>query len=59
MAQAIRQVFREPQGDPELKRLRRAARRGRWPYVLWLYGFPALVFGVTALLILSGLIRRV
>ena len=50
-------VYRQPQADPELERLRQEAwRRGRY-VMLWIFGFPAIVFGVMALLIVTGYVR--
>lgn len=57
VAQAIRQVSREPQVDPELEQLRlKMVRRGRL-LPLWLFGFPVIVVGVTALLIVAGVVH--
>ena len=51
------QAYRQPQTDPELEELRREARRRGRHVVLWLFGFPTLVVGAVALLIISGVVR--
>ncbi len=56
VTRAIWRVSLQRQSDPELERLRQEMWRRVAYYVLWLGGFPILVFGVLALLILSGLV---
>lgn len=57
VAQAIRQVFREPQVGLELEQLRQESlRRGRL-IPLWIFGFPVVTVGVIALLTVIGIVH--
>lgn len=50
-------VYREPQADPELERLRQEIRqRGRY-VILWHFGFPLVALGVMGILNVAGYIR--
>jgi hypothetical protein len=49
-------LLHQRQAEPELERLRRDMWRSFRYYRIWLFGFPVLVAGVLALLILSGLV---
>ncbi len=50
----IWRAWRQPQADPELERLRREGWRRARLTLLWIFGFPPLVVGVTTLLISVG-----
>jgi hypothetical protein len=51
------QAWLQRQSDPEVERLRQEGLRFARLIRVWLFGFPVLVAGVLALLILTGLVR--
>jgi hypothetical protein len=53
-ARAIWRAMRR-QADPDLERLRREVWRRFRLYLVWIFGFPLLSFGIATLLIISGL----
>jgi hypothetical protein len=50
-------AWRQPQADPELERLRQEGRRRSRYALAWMFGFPIVVVGATALLISTGVLR--
>ncbi|HEU5440427.1 MAG TPA: hypothetical protein VFU88_14135 [Ktedonobacterales bacterium] len=54
---AIGRVMREPQPDPELERHRREIYRRFRYYLIWIFGFPPIVFAVMALALTKGLVH--
>jgi hypothetical protein len=55
-SRAIWRTMRQRQSDLELERLRREVWRRYRYFALWVYGFPVLVIGVSALLITTGVV---
>lgn len=57
MGGPVWRVYRQPQADPELERLRQKARRQGSYVILWGLGFPMVVFGATVFLIALSYVR--
>jgi hypothetical protein len=50
-------AYRQQQADPELELLRQEARRRGRYVTMWIFTFPAVVLGLLALLIVTGVLR--
>lgn len=57
MTHAVVQAMRQRQPEPELERLRRELWRRYRYMVLWVLGFPIIVFAPVVLLIVTGYIH--
>lgn len=55
--EAYNNALWESQADPELERMRRQAWRRTRVVVLWGFGFPVMVAGVMALVIVTGVLH--
>lgn len=54
---AVRRAYREAQSDPELEALRQAARRSGRLVLAWIFGYPIVLWGTLALLIVLGYVH--
>lgn len=50
----LRQIYRQQQADPDLEQLRQEVLRHRRYLLLWMFGFPPLMVGVLALVVVTG-----